>query len=282
VEIYHRFLSKSTPNYQYRILIDKNLIVETEEKKAEGPAKDIFKEKEDDFYEKTSYGYLPKISPEGATVFEAYSARAQRKSMKKLRLVVLVADGKEVERGLDSLKDQRITFVVPPYIENLENVVEQIRRRGHEFFLIMPTQTSLPAGKAMSPFLANDDENMDRLLRLLSSAKYALGIANVSPTLLTKSKKDMTRIAETLKQRGLAFLDLEKSNDLVRSVFSSIGGICINVDQIFTTETFDISQIKDGEIMLITMNFLEKLLHGLPADWQLTPVSEPVRQGRPR
>ncbi|MDR1982371.1 MAG: divergent polysaccharide deacetylase family protein [Holosporaceae bacterium] len=283
IEMYHYFNNERPSDYQCRILINKDSeIIESIEvfdliqrEKTNVDAK---------FYEKTKYGDLPKISSDGASVFDEYSSCLEISSKKELRIAVLVNDGSKVNAYL-KLNNQRVTFILPHYLDKLKNVVEAIKKNGHEFFIQMPTQSSVllvSADKngAISPFLANAniEDTLDNLLHLLGSTKYALGIANVSPTLFTKSEKNMTVVAHELLKRGLAFLNFEKSDDLVRNIARKSGLIYINATTMFEANNFDASKLKNGDILIINLEQLDNFMKVLPSDWLLTPISASVRR----
>jgi polysaccharide deacetylase 2 family uncharacterized protein YibQ len=279
MEIYHNFRHGHSLGYHYRILIDKDLIVENEDKNQESvPPKE--QDSDTEFYEQTKYGYLPKISPKGEKVFDKYSARSEISSHMELRVVVLIDENNKASVGV-KLNNQKVTFIIPCYINQLNEVVKTIRENGHEFFLQMPTQTSVPESKkeTVSPFLANDNlaNTQDKLFSLLASTKYALGIANISPTLFTKSLRDMAAMAERLASRGLAFFDVEKSNYLAKDVAQKSGLIYINPTFVFESADFDISKLKNGDILMIRLEHLENLMQALPKNWILTSVSASVK-----
>jgi hypothetical protein len=282
VEIFHNAKKDHPSTFQYRILIDKNSIIENEEKNFDTIHPEEKKVDMDaELYERTNYGYLPKISKDGVCVFDQYSARSETGLKKELRVAVFVDDASKIE-AIKKLNNQKITFVVPHYIDNVKNIIKIIRESGHEFFIQMPTQSSIPDDKkgTVSPFLANADVDttLDKLFYLLASAKYAVGLANTSPTLITKSKKDMTAIADVLAQRGLAFFDFEKSNDLLAEVAQKNCLLYICVTNTFESEGFDISKLKDGDVLAIRLTHLEDFTKNLSADWLLTPVSASVRK----
>jgi polysaccharide deacetylase 2 family uncharacterized protein YibQ len=282
VEMYDSSGKGHASNFQYRILIDKDSIIENEEKNSDTTQQEEKKiDPETELYERTKYGYLPKISKDGTCVFDQYSAKPKIGSKKELRIAVLVDDASKIESAV-KLNDQKITFIVPHYIDNLEKVIKTIRENGHEFFIQMPTQSSIPAEKKeiVSPFLANADidTTLDKLFYLLASTKYAVGLANISPALITKSKKDMTAIASALAQRGLAFFDLEKSNDLLQSVAQKMCLLYICATNTFESSDFEISKLKDKDIFVVRLTHLEEFVKSLSADWLLSPVSVSVRK----
>ncbi|MDR1333689.1 MAG: divergent polysaccharide deacetylase family protein [Holosporaceae bacterium] len=282
VEMYHNSRKERSSNFQYRILIDKSSIIENEEKNSDATKLEDKKiNKESELYERTKYGYLPKISKDGICVFDEYSAHSGAGSKKELRIAVLVDDINKVETAV-KLNNQKITFIVPHYIDNFESVIKIIRENGHEFFLQMPTQSSIPANKKeiVSPFLANADVSttLDKLFYLLASTKYAIGIANISTTLLTKSKKDMTAIADSLAQRGLAFFDFENTNDFLQNIAEKSSLFYVQAAKVFEVEEVDISKLQNGDVLMIRLTCFENFVKKLTSDWLLAPISAAIRK----
>jgi polysaccharide deacetylase 2 family uncharacterized protein YibQ len=260
-------------------LIDKDTIREIDEKEQEHiPSAET--NTDDEFYEQTKYGYLPKVSSKGERVFDRYAVCAETTRYKKLRVVVLVDNGDKIGIAV-KLNGQKVTFIIPHQMSRLEEVVKIIRENGHEFFIQMPTQTSIEddGNGIITPFFANDnlDNTLDKLLRLISVTKYALGVANISKTLFTKSSRDMAVVAEELTKRGLAFFDVEKSNDLITEISKSSGLIYIKPTKIFEASDFDISKLRNGDILAIRLENLETLIGKLPSNFMLTPVSAAVK-----
>jgi polysaccharide deacetylase 2 family uncharacterized protein YibQ len=280
--VYNNFRSKHSFGYHYRILVDKDLVMENDDRSQECERESEKKENPDtEFYEQTKYGYLPKISPKGESVFDKYSACATINSQKELGVIVLV-DERNKSSIKTKLNNQKVTFVIPHHIDRLEDLVQTIREDGHEFFVQMPTQASVQENKesAVSPFLANDnlDNTLDKLLRLLASTKYALGVANVTTTLFTKSARDMEAVMDVLAKRGLAFFDAERSNDLVKNIAQQCNLIHICPTHIFEAPEFDITKLKDGDILMIRSEHLEDFIKNLPRNWVLISASASMRK----
>ncbi|MBR1734381.1 MAG: divergent polysaccharide deacetylase family protein, partial [Alphaproteobacteria bacterium] len=245
----------------YRIIIDKNTKIESEinddiqEKNEEikksssnvNISKTLGDESisslENSLYEKLPCGYVPKISPDGVRVLDVFSAKFQNSNVENSVLyLVILLNSDTTEEKLSELMSKfgksKVTFVVPQYADDFQKLVDIIVKFGHEFFLQIPTQTSVPLKKqeTVAPFLANMDSVLliERLHNLLASIKRPIGIANVTPTLLTKSTKDMSVIIDELSKRGLAFLDLEKSNDVVQKLsVENSEFIYIKTDMVF-------------------------------------------------
>lgn len=226
---------------------------------------------EDELYEKLPCGYVPKISPDGLRVCDAYAAKYSRKSAEKvgnqnvndaaeLCLVILLDTSTEpgyisnILRRLEAMDpSNRVTFVVPHYSRYLAENVKAIVAAGHEFLLQIPTQSSVPSRMQanVSPFLANMNpvDLVNKLHELLASTKCAIGVANTTPTLLTKSAGVMSGIADELARRGLVFLDLEPANEVVRKIAGANSDfICLRVSKKFSKGMNVLEDTKDSEV----------------------------------
>lgn len=293
-KLYYDSQNEKSLKYQCRIMIDASEIIKS--KGIDFIQKDIpdmplIKEVIDDsidfhkFYEYSKYGNIPKISPDGMRVLDVYSAKVDTaKNGKKVFLVIQIDNSPlaMINALLEYLGDSKVTFIVPHYHNELHNIVEAIRRNGHEFFLQIPTQSSIPENKKsnISPFLANagKDDLIGKLLCLLASTKYAIGIANISTTLLTKSWRDMTIICEELSKRGLAFLDLAKSGEVVQKMAESADVIYPNVDVIFSsTKKMELKEIFDNIVVFININSLKNFLSMFSSkktEYIISPISQ--------
>lgn len=251
---YDHFRREHSSNYQYRISISKDFVssapqsaeksekmdAEVLENPAEQPASQSVESKklptnlDDELYEQTKFGFLPKIAQDGRKALDTYAGYVQDplpNDMKKIYLAVWVDDFAKLNTEnfhalINKFGDNKVTFIIPSYIESLNEISKIITGNKHEFFLQLPTQSSIPDEKKndVSPFLANanPEETFSKLMYLLASTRYAIGIANTTPTLLTKSPNDMSIILSEINRRGLAFLDLEPVNDTIRSLSQRI------------------------------------------------------------
>ncbi|MDR2794708.1 MAG: divergent polysaccharide deacetylase family protein [Holosporaceae bacterium] len=295
-KFHHDDRKTSSSGYQYRIFINKDMLcdvnadeIELEEGKniPENTA-DSFKKNDDDlFYEKTKYGFLPKISPDGDRVFDVYSAKFPDTGKKKACLVIYVEAGsvEYLPHAIKILGTSRATFVLPHYLDNVSNVVKMIHDAGHEVFLQIPTQasTAVSPKNEIAPFLANSnsEDTVDKLMHLLAVSKYVIGIANTSPTLLTKSAKDITVILEELSKKGLAFLDLEKTNDILQTLSSDVGVIHANASVVFDSKSvLEISDDSDGKIFFIHLDKLPDFLTAVSKheNYVIAPISSVIKK----
>ncbi|MDR3155506.1 MAG: divergent polysaccharide deacetylase family protein [Holosporaceae bacterium] len=237
-------------------------------------------------YEHSRFGDIPKISPDGVRVFDIYSVVFSEKSKKKACLVINLDENIDIRMLsiiFKTLGKSKVTFVVAGYLDNLGDIAKAIVDNGHEFFLQIPTQSSIPEDKkdVVSPFLANTDPSniIAKLHWLLALTKYAIGIANTTNTLLTKSKNDMAIIIAELSKRGLAFFDFESQNEVVKSVVETSGAINLCAATIVDSKSStEVKDIYDGKIFVVQPDQLEKFIEALKRhkDYAIAPVSSIV------
>jgi len=272
VELWHKHVQDRSSVYQCRILIDKDFSVDESNLDEEVKSEPI------SLYVRTKYGVLPRKQSDPSKIFNAYSATVDYKEDCEkdgyLRLAVLIQNATEanVQNIIARLSNTRISFIIPHYVANLGKIAEIIVSSGHEFFIQLPTQSSIPADKkeTVSPFLANasSDEVRDKLYYLMSSTKYAIGIASTCDSLVTKSSKDMEIIAKELSQRGMAFLNIEDDNDVIGEISERI-----NL-QTLRAKVFKKSyQLKEKDSIIADSKQLNDVMRALPKGVKLVPVS---------
>lgn len=272
VELWHRHVQDRNSVYQCRILIDKDFSVDESNSDEETRSEPI------SLYVRTKYGVLPRRQSDSSKIFNAYSATVDyeedclRNGYLKLAVLVQNATEESIQNIIARFSEAKISFIVPHYVANLNRIAEIIVSSGHEFFIQLPTQSSIPLDKkeTVSPFLANASSNevRDKLYYLISSAKYAVGIANTSDSLITKSAKDMEIIAKELSQRGMAFLNIENDNDVISEISERI-----NL-QTLRAKVFQKSvQLKEKDAIIVNSNQLDDVMRALPREVKLVPVS---------
>lgn len=297
---------KQELSYRYRIIVDESIKEfaksERELEKKIASTKNIAESKknvdkntnidqkksiDEKLYEKCAYGYIPKISPDGVRVFDAYSAKYKSENKKNLGFVILLdvdTDRTYLLKIINRLGKSKATFVIPHYSNHLSEIANIITESGNEFFLQIPTQTSVSGNKrsVVYPFLANMSlENLaDKLCELLASTKHAIGLANISSTLLTKSIKDMSYIADELSRRGLAFLNLENPNEVIQKILEGNSElIYISAPNIFHKGMEEMS-LQNKNIISVFINDVPNFLDEISKqkDCSLAPVSAIIKR----
>ncbi len=300
VELWHMHVKDMDSVYQCRILIDKDFSIEEA-----GPEEEV-KSENISLYTRTNYGILPRKQSDPTKIFDAYSANvsyiterdiskeqsekstdndtknkeknAENKTQEendnkyiKLAIVVQDATKESVQNIINEFGEQKVSFIIPYYVSDLNDIAEAIISSGNEFFLQLPTQTSIPTDKkeSVSPFLANasEDEVREKLNYLVASVKYAIGVANTSESLITKSRKDMSIIARELSQRGMAFLNIKDDSEVLEDVSTRIRLLSLRAD------LFNKDNIKEKRSIIIKSEQLNDLKEALPKGMKVVPVS---------
>ncbi|MDR1551339.1 MAG: divergent polysaccharide deacetylase family protein [Holosporaceae bacterium] len=202
VEVSHRLPGEFSVSYQYRILIDKRLVADGENKKLATEKGKLAKSLS---IENPSF---PSEASSNVDDGRKRSIRWQEEAARSGSLLIVLVDDEKAIRNIDSLGNKKAIFIIPHYLKNFKEVVKKIHEAGCDFLLQIPTQSSTPSGTSIGPFQANAPNNLDKLYRLLAVDDRAVGVANITPTLFTKSITDMEKIRAVLEKRGLIFLDL--------------------------------------------------------------------------
>ncbi len=267
VEIWHRLSQDGDLMYQCRIPIDEDFSVNEVNNDEEIRSEKI------SLYTRTQYGVLPRKQSDPTKIFNAYSADVVcKRDYVKLAILVKDATEENIQNIIAQLQNSKVTFVIPHYVNNLNRIAEIIISSGNEFFIQLPTQSSIPLDKKnrVSPFLANasDDEIREKISYLISSVKYAIGVANTSESLVTKSQKDMEVILQELSQRGMAFLNIKDDSNVEEEISERIKLLALKT-KIFEKE--DVLKTKDA--VIIASDQLDDLKKALPKGATIVPVS---------
>jgi len=267
VEIWHRLSQDGDLMYQCRIPIDEDFSVNEVNNDEEIRSEKI------SLYTRTQYGVLPRRQSDPTKIFNAYSADVECKGdYVKLAILVKDATAENIQNIIAQLQNSKATFIVPHYVNNLNRIAEIIVSSGNEFFIQLPTQSSIPLDKKnrVSPFLANasDDEIREKISYLISSVKYAIGVANTSESLVTKSVKDMEVILQELSQRGMAFLNIKDDSNVEEEISERIKLRALKTKIFEKTEV-----LKARDAVMITSDQLDNLKRALPKGAAIVPIS---------
>lgn len=274
VEFYHRRHKDASTAFKCRILVSKDLIVDESEKKAVEPPKKTASADSDSLYEKTKYGLLPKISVNGETVFDRYSTKTDAARIVKLAVALDKENIDDVIKLLSKLGSNKISFIVPTYMENFKSIVSVILEHGHEIFLLLPTQGSVSDTQNVAPFLANSnpEETTDKLLKLIASSTKVIGIANISSTLLMQSAQDMEVIALELAKRGLAFFDVNLQSDILNMLVQKTGLIYRHVTELYSPDKQQVP--KENETYFVRFPDVNTFMQAVPEGVAFAPISQ--------
>lgn len=163
--------------------------------------------------ESTQDGILPKISVDGRQAWIEYSAVFE-KTDRKPRLAIIVANlglsQQTTEAVLDALPPE-ITLSFSSITPDLQDWVARARRKGHEVLIDLPMEpSSFPRsdpGRNTLLTSASEVENLNRLESIMKRAGGYVGLLTTMGSAFTVDAESMAPMLQTLKQRGLMYVD---------------------------------------------------------------------------
>jgi polysaccharide deacetylase 2 family uncharacterized protein YibQ len=165
--------------------------------------------------EKSRYGMIPAIAPDGLKPFTAYAAEADRAKAAKMPIVAVVIDGLGVGAAKTAEAITKlppaITLAFTPYGSDPAKLAGQARAAHHEILLQVPMEPfdypdNDPGPKTLLTSLGAE-QNIDRLYWHLSRFQGYAGIANFMGSRFVTSDSVMQPIIREAAKRGLGYLD---------------------------------------------------------------------------
>lgn len=166
--------------------------------------------------ERTRYGLLPKIAPDGATPAQIYARPegAQPANKPAGRIALLVGGlgiGQSGTADAIAKLPGAVSLAFAPYGAELERTVQRARSEGHEVFLQVPMEPFDYPDNDPGPhtLLAGPKaaENIDRLHWVLGRFTGYVGIVNFLGGRLTADEAALSPILREIAGRGLMVID---------------------------------------------------------------------------
>lgn len=163
--------------------------------------------------EESPRGPLPRIAADGRKPWQIY-ARPFPASDTRPRIAILMMDmgqsGMATGNALQKLPPT-VSFAFTPFAERLDDWVEQSRGKGHEVLLSVPMEPIAyprddPGPNALLTSLP-PDQNVERLEWALGRTVGYVGITTTSGSKFTGTSPAMRVVIETLRDRGLMYVD---------------------------------------------------------------------------
>lgn len=197
--------------------------------------------------ERSRYGMLPKIAPDGATPAQVYARPAgPAPAMKPAGQIAILIGGLGISQSgtADAIAKLpgAVSLAFAPYGGELERTVQRARSEGHEVFLQLP----------MEPFDYPDNDpgphtlltgpkaadNLDRLHWALGRFTGYVGIVNFLGGRLTADEAALSPILRELAGRGLMVVDDgSSSRSLLASSATRAQIPALKVDRVIDTVT---------------------------------------------
>jgi len=158
-------------------------------------------------------GLKPALGPDGLIAWKEY-ARPFTGSDDAPRIAIMITDiglsTKNSTAAIDNLPGE-IDLAFSPYGRNLQSWMDKARMKGHEGFLMIPTEPlNYPDNDPGPHTLIADFSERDNLIRLdwiLSQVAGYVGVVNHMGSKFTASEEALEPIITDLNSRGLMLVD---------------------------------------------------------------------------
>lgn len=219
-------------------------------------------------------GFKPALGPDGLIAWQEY-ARPYTGDNETPRIAIMVTDiglnSRSSTAAIDNLPGQ-VDLAFSPYGRNLQDWMDRGRAKGHEGFLMIPTEpVNYPANDPGPHTLITDFNPRDNLLRLdwiLSQVAGYVGVVNHMGSKFTASEEAITPVLTDLQGRGLMLVDARSSR------FSMAARVARNlnmpraindryIDNIITADEIQ-SQLRELEITANTFGVALGLARATP------------------
>lgn len=185
--------------------------------------------------ERTRYGVLPKIGPDGSKASVVYArpggalpGGALPAGAKPAPRIALVVGGLGISQAVTGEAVAKlppaVTLAFAPYGGDLERDVARARESGHEILLQAPMEPFDYPDNDPGPHTlvarARAQENLEKLQWVMSRFTGYVGLMNFMGAKLTSDEAALAPILREVAGRGLLFLDDGSSS---RSVVSAVG-----------------------------------------------------------
>ena len=187
--------------------------------------------------EQGEHGLLPKTSPEGDTSFDAYARPepTQKSDDPKIALIVtgLGMSRAATEAAIAGMPAD-VALSMNVYARGLDFWVKGARGAGHEVLLEMPSESSDfpfsdPGPNALKS-LVSPDENIKQLEWMLSKTTGYFGVLSVYGSKFLTVEEQVKAVIETLKKRGLMYVDGGAEDSLGTRVAYQVGAKWASVE----------------------------------------------------
>jgi polysaccharide deacetylase 2 family uncharacterized protein YibQ len=157
-------------------------------------------------------GLLPIIAADGRASWKAYARPFADDGRPKIALVIggLGLNPDQTRQAIDALPPE-VTLAFSPYAENLQAQIDRARAVGHEVMVELPMEPLDYPDNDPGPYTllsnAPPGEIQAKLDWLMSRAAGYFAVTNAFGSRFLGQDKAMAPVIQTLRQRGVAFID---------------------------------------------------------------------------
>jgi polysaccharide deacetylase 2 family uncharacterized protein YibQ len=177
--------------------------------------------------ERSDFGPLPRIGPDGARPAQVYARPAPSLAKGRPRIALVIGglglNDQATTRAITKLPGE-VSLAFAPYGANLKVQAAKAREAGHEILLQMPMEPFDYAQNNPGPQTLTTDaggaRNLERLHWALARAPGFVGIENFLGARFTADEAALSPVLKDLAERGLIFVDDGSS---ARSITAIVG-----------------------------------------------------------
>ena len=166
------------------------------------------------FNEEGRYGPLPAISADGTRPSERFAHTIPDLADRIPRIAILVGgmglSTTATEAAIDGLPPT-VTLAFAPYGSEIDRLTDRARQAGHELMLQLPLEPYDYPDNDPGPHTLltglSDDQNLDRLHRVMSRMTGYVGAMNYMGARFSASDEALRPILGELRDRGLIYVD---------------------------------------------------------------------------
>lgn len=179
--------------------------------------------------EKTRYGNIPKIGPNGGKALAAYAqVKALPVNLKDRPRIAIVLSGVGISASgtADAFTlPPSVTFAVAPYAVDVAKLAERARDEGHELLLQTPMEpfdypNNDPGPQTLLTSLT-PEQNIDRLHWLMSRMQGYVGVISYMGARFLATEPALAPVVDETAKRGLLFIDSGASNRSVAGLLAA-------------------------------------------------------------
>lgn len=172
-------------------------------------------------HEDSADGPLPVIrDTDGLSAFEAYRRPAPTGAQGKYKIAIILSDyglsAAASEAALRTLPED-VSLALSPYAANIDLWVNEARVRGHEIWVMLPTETqTYPASDGGPHTLltqAAQSDNMAKLNWLMGRTAGYIGFITAPDSVFLESLNDARPVLNSVFLRGLGVIDTSTTNE---------------------------------------------------------------------
>lgn len=157
---------------------------------------------------------LPRVAPSGWMPWIAYARRFEQSgSVARVGVLIINLGANEAltRRAIEELPSE-VSLAFLPSAPDLSRRIVDARERGHEVYLMLPTEDpSVPGERGLRPIQASADaaENLRRLRAVMARGESYVGFVAAPTSAIWQSEPAVRPLLKEIADRGLAVIEID-------------------------------------------------------------------------